>query len=102
MSVNFLQLANFIWSVVNLTRGPYRPPQYERVMLQLRVLRRVDAVLAFSKEAVLKRHGREPDDRSPRGSRPWHRPLACAPWEGWRRVPVFRWGPSPTPAAWAP
>jgi type I restriction enzyme M protein len=56
MSANFQQLANFIWSVADLLRGPYRPPQYERVMLPLTVLRRFDAVLAPSKEAVLKRH----------------------------------------------
>ncbi|HIH8982734.1 TPA: type I restriction-modification system subunit M [Serratia marcescens] len=56
MSANFQQLANFIWSVADLLRGPYRPPQYERVMLPLTVLRRFDAVLASSKEAVLKRH----------------------------------------------
>jgi type I restriction enzyme M protein len=53
---NFQQLANFIWSVADLLRGPYRPPQYERVMLPLTVLRRFDAVLAPSKAAVLKRH----------------------------------------------
>ncbi|MEY2341721.1 N-6 DNA methylase [Acidithiobacillus sp. IBUN Pt1247-S3] len=56
MSANFQQLANFIWSVADLLRGPYRPPQYERVMLPLTVLRRFDAVLASSKEAVLKRY----------------------------------------------
>jgi type I restriction enzyme M protein len=55
-TANFQQLANFIWSVADLLRGPYRPPQYERVMLPLTVLRRFDAVLAPSKEAVLKRH----------------------------------------------
>jgi len=53
---NFQQLANFIWSVADLLRGPYRPPQYERVMLPLTVLRRFDAVLALTKEQVLKRH----------------------------------------------
>lgn len=56
MSANFQQLANFIWSVADLLRGPYRQPQYERVMLPLTVLRRFDAVLAPSKEAVLKRY----------------------------------------------
>ncbi len=56
MSANFQHLANFIWSVADLLRGPYRPPQYERVMLPLTVLRRFDAVLAPSKETVLKRH----------------------------------------------
>jgi len=53
---NFQQLANFIWSVADLLRGPYRPPQYERVMLPLTVLRRFDAVLAPTKNEVLKRY----------------------------------------------
>jgi type I restriction enzyme M protein len=56
MSANFQQLANFIWSVADLLRGPYRPPQYERVMLPLTVLRRFDAVLAPTKETVLKKY----------------------------------------------
>ncbi|MFL9691745.1 type I restriction-modification system subunit M [Aeromonas veronii] len=56
MSTNFQQLANFIWSVADLLRGPYRPPQYERVMLPLTVLRRFDAVLAPTKETVLSRY----------------------------------------------
>lgn len=55
-AANFQHLAHFIWSVADLRRGPYRQPQYERVMLPLTVLRRFDAVLAPSKEAVLKRH----------------------------------------------
>ncbi len=63
-STNFQQLANFIWSVADLLRGPYRPPQYERVMLPLTVLRRFDAVLAPTKEQVLARfetlQGKEP------------------------------------------
>lgn len=53
---NFQQLSNFIWSVADLLRGPYRPPQYERVMLPLTVLRRFDAVLAPTKDAVLQKH----------------------------------------------
>jgi type I restriction enzyme M protein len=56
MSANFQQLANFIWSVADLLRGPYRPPQYERVMLPLTVLRRFDAVLAPSKAEVLSKY----------------------------------------------
>lgn len=55
-TANFQQLANFIWSVADLLRGPYRPPQYERVMLPLTVLRRFDAVLALTKQAVLLRY----------------------------------------------
>ncbi|MBW4622128.1 MAG: type I restriction-modification system subunit M [Cyanosarcina radialis HA8281-LM2] len=47
------QLSNFIWQVADLLRGPYRPPQYERVMLPLTVLRRFDCVLAPTKAKVL-------------------------------------------------
>lgn len=46
-------LANLIWEIANLLRGPYRPPQYERVMLPLVVLRRFDCVLSDTKEAVV-------------------------------------------------
>lgn len=55
-TTNFQQLANFIWSIADLLRGPYRPPQYERVMLPLTVLRRFDAVLEPTKETVLQRY----------------------------------------------
>lgn len=47
------ELANLIWQIADLLRGPYRPPQYERVMLPLVVLRRFDCVLADSKPQVL-------------------------------------------------
>lgn len=45
--------SNFIWDIADLLRGPYRPPQYERVMLPMTVLRRFDCVLADSKDKVL-------------------------------------------------
>lgn len=45
-----------IWQIADLLRGPYRPPQYERVMLPMTVLRRFDCVLASTKNAVLKKH----------------------------------------------
>ena len=50
------QLSNFIWQIADLLRGPYRPPQYERVMLPLTVLRRFDCVLAATKDKVLAEH----------------------------------------------
>ncbi len=55
MPTNFQELSNFIWSVADLLRGPYRPPQYERVMLPMTVLRRFDCVLEGTKDAVVKR-----------------------------------------------
>ena len=45
--------ANLIWQIADLLRGPYRPPQYERVMLPMTVLRRFDCVLAPTKARVL-------------------------------------------------
>src|SRR2546430_5538426 len=50
--------ANLIWQIADLLRGPYRPPQYERVMLPMTVLRRFDCVLASSKVNVLAEHTR--------------------------------------------
>lgn len=47
------QISNFIWQIADLLRGPYRPPQYERVMLPLTVLRRFDCVLARTKQKTL-------------------------------------------------
>ena len=46
-------LVGFIWIIANKLRGPYRPPQYRRVMLPLIVLRRFDLVLAENKQKVL-------------------------------------------------
>ena len=48
--------ANLIWQIADLLRGPYRPPQYERVMLPMTVLRRFDCVLAPTKSSVLAEH----------------------------------------------
>jgi type I restriction enzyme M protein len=50
--------ANLIWQIADLLRGPYRPPQYERVMLPMTVLRRFDCVLAPTKRKVLAEHER--------------------------------------------
>lgn len=47
--------ANLIWQIADLLRGPYRPPQYERVMLPMTVLRRFDCVLEPTKAAVLRK-----------------------------------------------
>ena len=49
---------NLIWQIADLLRGPYRPPQYERVMLPMTVLRRFDCVLAPTKDKVLAEHAK--------------------------------------------
>jgi type I restriction-modification system DNA methylase subunit len=50
--------ANLIWQIADLLRGPYRPPQYERVMLPMTVLRRFDCALAPTKKKVLAEYER--------------------------------------------
>ncbi len=50
------QLANFIWSICNLLRGPYKRNEYRKVILPLTVLRRFDCLLAPTKEKVLKEY----------------------------------------------
>jgi type I restriction enzyme M protein len=55
---NHHELANLIWQIADLLRGPYRPPQYERVMLPMTVLRRFDCVLAPTKKKVLAEYER--------------------------------------------
>jgi len=55
-SWNHDQLVGLIWNIANKLRGPYRPPQYRRVMLPMTVLRRMDCVLAPTKDKVLKQY----------------------------------------------
>ena len=50
--------SNLIWQIADLLRGPYRPPQYERVMLPMTVLRRFDCVLEPTKAKVLAEYER--------------------------------------------
>lgn len=47
-------LSNLIWSVADLLRGDYKPADYGKVILPFTVLRRLDCVLAPTKDAVLK------------------------------------------------
>lgn len=49
-------IANFIWSICNLLRGPYKRNEYRKVILPLTVLRRFDCILAATKPAVLSEH----------------------------------------------
>jgi len=55
---SFKQQGDVIWNIANLLRGPYRPPQYRRVMIPLVVLRRLDCVLESTKDAVMAEHKR--------------------------------------------
>jgi type I restriction enzyme M protein len=55
------QLANFIWSICNLLRGPYKRNEYRQVILPLTVLRRFDCLLECTKAKVLTEHARLAD-----------------------------------------
>jgi len=48
--------ADFIWSVADLLRGDYKRSEYGKVILLLTVLRRLDGVLASTKQQVLEKH----------------------------------------------
>lgn len=47
------QIANDIWSICNLLRGPYKRNEYRKVILPLTVLRRFDGLLAPTKAKAL-------------------------------------------------
>jgi type I restriction enzyme M protein len=49
-------LSSLIWSVADLLRGDFKQSEYGRVILPFTVLRRLDCVLAPTKEAALKEH----------------------------------------------
>jgi type I restriction enzyme M protein len=51
-------MANFIWGICNLLRGPYKRNEYRKVILPLTVLRRFDCILAPTKQNVLKEHAK--------------------------------------------
>jgi type I restriction enzyme M protein len=50
---NTTNLSSFIWSVVDLLRGSYKQSDYGKVILPFTVLRRLDCILAPTKDQVL-------------------------------------------------
>lgn len=53
--MNHSEIVNFIWGVANLIRDTFKRGKYQDVILPLTVLRRLDCVLADTKERVLAR-----------------------------------------------
>ncbi|MBC7943904.1 MAG: SAM-dependent DNA methyltransferase [Burkholderiales bacterium] len=51
------QLANFIWGICDLLRGPYKRNEYRKVILPLTVLRRFDCLLLPTKARALAEYG---------------------------------------------
>ena len=53
--MNHSEIVSFLWSVADLIRDSFKRGTYQDVILPLTVLRRLDRVLAPTKEAVLRR-----------------------------------------------
>jgi type I restriction enzyme M protein len=53
--VNHSEIVSFLWGVADLIRDTFKRGKYQDVILPLTVLRRLDCVLASTKDAVLKR-----------------------------------------------
>jgi len=51
--INFKEKANLIWKIADLLRGDYKQSDYGKVILPMTVLRRLDCVLAPTKQKVL-------------------------------------------------
>ena len=58
-------LSSLIWSNAELLRGDFKQSEYGRIILPLTVLRRLDSVLAPTKEAVLKEYAAKKDSGLP-------------------------------------
>jgi len=54
---NFQEIANFLWSIADeVLRDDFKRGKYPDVILPFTVLRRLDCVLASTKDRVLKRY----------------------------------------------
>jgi len=56
MADDFQEKVDFIWSVANLLRGDYKQSEYQKVILPLTVLRRLDCVTEPTKDEVLQKY----------------------------------------------
>lgn len=63
--MDFHGIASFIWSVADLLRGDYKQSDYGKVILPFTLLRRLDCVLADTKEAVLEEYRKRKDLKVP-------------------------------------
>ena len=55
--MNHSEIVSFLWGVADLIRDSFKRGKYQDVILPLTVLRRLDCVLAPTKDAVLRRQG---------------------------------------------
>ena len=67
MVQNFSSTASFLWSVADLLRGDFKQSQYGRIILPFTLLRRLECVLAPTKQAVLAEYDKRKDSDLPLG-----------------------------------
>ena len=65
MVENFATTVSFLWSVADLLRGDFKQSQYGRIILPFTLLRRLECVLAPSKQAVLAEYDKRRDSDLP-------------------------------------
>ncbi|MDR0815788.1 MAG: type I restriction-modification system subunit M N-terminal domain-containing protein [Desulfovibrio sp.] len=56
--MHYNKMASTIWSVADLLRGSYKQSDYYRVILPFTLLRRIECILAPTREAVRAEHER--------------------------------------------
>jgi len=52
---------NFIWSIANKLRGPYKSDKYKDVIIPMTILRRFECALAPNKQAVVEQYKKNPN-----------------------------------------
>ncbi|WP_230209950.1 type I restriction-modification system subunit M [Solemya velum gill symbiont] len=67
MVENFSTTASFLWSVADLLRGDFKQSQYGRIILPFTLLRRLECVLAPTKQTVLVEYDKRKDSDLPLG-----------------------------------
>ena len=61
--MNHGEIVSFLWGVADLIRDTFKRGKYQDVILPLTVLRRLDCVLAGTKEKVLRRQAELKDKK---------------------------------------
>src|SRR5436190_5848847 len=56
--MSYSEIVSFLWGIADLIRDSFRRGEYQNVILPLTVLRRLDCVLAPTKERVLKKNAK--------------------------------------------
>lgn len=57
------KLGNFVWSIADQLRGVYKPHQYGNVILPMTILRRLDCILAPTRDEVRELAKSTPEER---------------------------------------